>query len=69
MFYIVRTELLGWFTCVRASGVLDATEVPLGPDALRVVSVGQLQASGVHVVEGHEGASHTLEVLQATVRS
>ncbi len=39
------------------------------PDALRVVRVGQLQASGVHVVEGHECSGHPLEVLQAAIRS
>jgi hypothetical protein len=37
------------------------------PDALRVVGVGQHEAGRVHVVEGHQGSGHALEVLQAAV--
>ncbi len=56
-------------TCVWACCVLDSAEVSLWSDALGVVGVGQLQAGGVHVVEGHQGAGHTLVILQAAVRS
>ena len=51
-------------TCVWTSGVLDAAKVSLGPDALSVVSVGQLEASRVHVVEGHEGSGDALEEIK-----
>ena len=51
-------------TCVWTSGVLDAAKVSLGPDALSVVSVGQLEASRVHVVEGHKGSGDALEEIK-----
>ncbi len=56
------------FTRVRASGVLDPAKVPLHSHAHRVVSVGQLEAGGVVVVEAEHGAADSREVLQTSVR-
>ena len=52
---------------VIAGGVLDTTEVPLHPHTDAVVSVGELQAGSVVVVEGENPASNSSEVLEAAV--
>ena len=58
-----------WLLVVIASCVLDTTEVPLHPHTDAVVSVGELQAGSVVVVEGENPASNSSEVLEAAVRS
>ena len=57
------------FTCVLASSVLNATEVPLGPDAHRVVRLGDHQAGRVVVVETVHHTTHPSEKLETSVRS
>ena len=57
------------FTCVLASSVLNATEVPLGPDAHRVVRLGDHEAGRVVVVETVHHTTHPGEKLETSVRS
>ena len=57
------------FTRVLASCVLNATEVPLGPDAHRVVRLGDHQAGRVVVVETVHHTTHPSEKLETSVRS
>ena len=57
------------FTRVLASSVLNATEVPLGPDAHRVVRLGDHEAGRVVVVETVHHTTHPGEKLETSVRS
>ena len=56
-------------TVVGARIILDAAEVPLHPDAGRVVRVGQLQAGRSVVIEAQYLSRDAGEILQASVGS
>ena len=54
---------------VRTGRVLNTTEVPLHPHTDAVVSVGELQAGSIVVVEGENPAGDSSEILQTAVSS